>query len=49
MSTRGLQASLPDTNHKENKLKPQAKLWLTMVSANEELTVEGEMQKVFKM
>lgn len=48
MSTRGLQASLADMNNKENKLKPQAKLWITMNSANKELKAEEEMQKLFK-
>lgn len=35
-------------NNEENKLKTQAKLWLTTDSANKELKAEGEMQKLFK-
>lgn len=48
MSTNSLQASLLGVNNEENKLKPQAKLWLTTDSANKELKAEGEMQKLFK-
>lgn len=31
-------------NNKENKLNPQAKLWITMDSANKELKAEREMK-----
>lgn len=47
MSSRGLQASLPDMKNEENKLKTQAKWYITVDSGNKELKAKSEMQTIF--